>query len=446
MRRHVSPFVFVLVVSAALAVGCGSEASPGPGEPPPATTDPPAAPANYWAELRPAAGTPRSLPARLFPADNWWNLNVSRAPVDPRSATYVSALASVRLSYDWGNNYGFPFITVSGNYPKIRFQGGYYWNESDDVGYPVPLPALTEPGWTEDLSGTISNPVSKGDRHLLIVDVDNQHLFEIYQPFYNATDSPMVMADGRYLQPRQYYCASAAMWDMKTNNTRPDGWTSSDAAGLQALPGLVQYDEVVGADPIGHAHRMTLNMSANTPPLYVWPATHAAGSWSAEHPPLGARFRLKASKDLSGFGPNAQKILQSMKDYGVIFADNGPNGMVSGTNDARWGNYDSPIRTEIVIAFSQITLSDFEVVQLGWRPAVPAITWETPARIVQGAALGATQFNARASVPGTFTYTPAAGTVLPAGTHTLAVTFTPADASTYAVAVARVTLTVNRLP
>ena len=313
-------------------------------------------------------------------------------------------------------------------------------------GTPIPIPALTEPGWTEDISGTISNPVSKGDRHLLIVDVENQHLYEIYQPIYNATDSPMVMADGRYLQPRQYYCASAAMWDLKTNNTRPEGWTSSDAAGLQVLPGLVQYDEVMSADPIAHAHRMTLNMSANTPPLYVWPATHAAGSWSADHPPLGARLRLKASKDISAFGPNAQKILQSMKDYGVIFADNGPNGMVSGTNDARWGNYDSPIRTEIVIAFSQITLGDFEVVQLGWRPAVPAITWETPARVVQGAALGATQSMRGPACRGPSPTLAGCGTVLPAGTHTLTVTFTPADASTYAVAVARVSFTVNRLP
>jgi hypothetical protein len=212
------------------------------------------------------------------------------------------------------------------------------------------------------------------------------------------------------------------------------------------LPGLVQYDEVTGADPITHAHRMTLNMSAKTPPLYVWPATHAAGSWSAEHPPLGARFRLKASKDLSGFGTNAQKILQAMKDYGVIFADNGPNGQVSGTNDARWGSYDSPIRTEIADAFSQITLNDFEVVQLGWRPAVPKVSWQTPASVVLGAVLSSTQLNATASVTGTFTYSPEAGTALPAGIHTLTVTFTPADTSTYAVVVATVSLTVNRLP
>jgi hypothetical protein len=91
-------------------------------------------------------------------------------------------------------------------------------------------------------------------------------------------------------------------------------------------------------------------------------------------------------------------------------------------------------------------LSDFEVVQLGWRPAVPMITWRTPSPLIQGAALSSTQLNATSSVTGTFTYSPAAGTVLPAGTHTLTVTFTPSNASAYAVAVATVTLTVNRLP
>ena len=130
----------------------------------------------YWAENRPPAGTDRSLPTRLFPADNWWNLSISAAPVDAKSPTYIAALAAARLTYDWGNNYGIPYVTVSGDYPKIRFQGGYYWKGSDDVEYPVPIPALTELGWTQDLAGTISNPVWKGDRHLLIVDVDNQYL------------------------------------------------------------------------------------------------------------------------------------------------------------------------------------------------------------------------------------------------------------------------------
>jgi len=329
-------------------------------------------PAGYWTENRPPAGTPRSLPKRLFPADNWWNLNVSQAPVDPKSPDFIKSInlgGNATLRYDWGNNYGLPYVTVSGNYPKVKFQSCSYWNETDQIAYPIPIPALTEPGWTEDLKGTIDNPVSTGDRHLLIVDVDNQYLYEIYQPYRNATGSPVKMPDGTVLKPGAFYCASAAFWDMKTNKTRPDGWTSSDAAGLQVLPGLVQYDEVVGPDPITHAHRITLNFSSSQPPLYVWPATHAAGSWNATNPPLGARLRLKASKDISFAGPHARKVLQAMKDYGVIFADNGGHGMITGTNDARWGDYESPIRVEFASAFSQVSLSDFEVIQLGWRPA-----------------------------------------------------------------------------
>jgi hypothetical protein len=321
----------------------------------------------YWAENRPPAGTAHSLPTRLFPTDNWWNLQVSQAPLAASSASYISGLAGVVPSYDWGHVYGLPYTTVSGNYPKVNFQGGTYWDESDHIGYPIPIPALTQPGWTEDITGTINNPVSTGDRHLLIVDVDNQFLYEIYNPFHNAGSSA-VQWNGVTVQPGAYYCASAAFWDMKTNNTRPDGWTSSDAAGLQVLPGLVQYDEIMGTGPITHAHRFTLNFSANTAPLYVWPATHYAGAYSATHPPLGTRFRLKASKDISFAGPHAQKLLQSMKDYGLIFADNGPNGQITGTNDARWGNYESPIRVEIATALGGLTFNDFEVVQLGWQP------------------------------------------------------------------------------
>jgi hypothetical protein len=117
----------------------------------------------------------------------------------------------------------------------------------------------------------------------------------------------------------------------------------------------------MGPDPITHAHRITLNWSSSQPPLYVWPATHSAGSYSATNPPLGTRLRLKASKDISFAGPHARKVLQAFKDYGVIFADNGGHGMITGTNDPRWGAYDSPIRTEFVYAFNGVSLSDFEV-------------------------------------------------------------------------------------
>ena len=63
--------------------------------------------------------------------------------------------------------------------------------------------------------------------------------------------------------------------------------------------------------------------------------------------------------------------------------------------------------------------------------ATPPLTWRTPAEIIYGAALGDAQLNASASVPGKFNYSPAVGEVLPPGTHTLSVTFTPADSASY---------------
>ena len=398
----------------------------------------PAASQDSWAENRPRAGTSRSLPARLFPADNWWNLRISDAPLDPKSAHYIAGLATVHLSYDWGNNYGSPFTTVSGNHPKVRFSSAAYWNETDhDIGYPIPAAALTEPGWTQDLLGTIANPISAGDRHMLIVDVDNQYLYEIYQPFFNdgAVPKEIPFYPGHFINPGEYWCASAAAWDMKTNKTRPDGWTSGAAAGTQILPGAVQYDEVTGSEPISHALLVTLNGSAKTAPYYVWPATHYApgAAWSAVHPPLGARFRLKSSKDLSGYRPRARKLLQALKDYGLIFTDNGTNGMLGGTNDERWGAFDSDIRMELSIALSGLTFADFEVIELGWRPttdpAAATISWPTPAPIVQGKPLGPDELAATSSVPGSFVYDPPAGSVLPPGVHMLTATFIPASSA-----------------
>jgi sugar lactone lactonase YvrE len=77
------------------------------------------------------------------------------------------------------------------------------------------------------------------------------------------------------------------------------------------------------------------------------------------------------------------------------------------------------------------------------NPSTSTVTWPAPGAIAYGTPLSATQLNATANVPGTFVYSPATGTVLTAGTHTLAVTFTPTDHTDYAKATAKVTLVVN---
>jgi hypothetical protein len=358
-----------------------------------------------WAVNRPAAGTAYSLPTRLFPVDNWWNLNVSAAPLDVRSSALIDFCAGgspdlggnpaldLGLATDWGNNYGMPYCTVSGDHPTIVFAYvGYSGGASGDDtrGFPIPAASITEAGWTEDLAGTIAAPkwlVSTGsyrDRHLLIFDVDNQYLYEIYQPYYNATASPQSgFIDPDYpeygtiypygnttvIQPGTYACQSCSFWDAKTNAYRPLGVTSSDAAGLQVLPGLVQYDEIISGLPITHAHRMCLYSNSSDEPKYVWPATHEAGSWTANHPPLGTRFRLKASYNATGEYAVCQTFIQSLKDYGLIFVDRGGHGQITGTNDTRWGSSSDYPRVQLVDTISRIDFADLEVVQLGWTPA-----------------------------------------------------------------------------
>src|SRR6185369_10125597 len=183
---------------------------------------------------------------------------------------------------------------------------------------------------------------SSGDRHILIVDRDAKQLYELYNVFYDGT---------------QWHAGSGAFFDMNVNGRRPDGWTSADAAGLAILPGLVRYDEVFGSGEIGHALRVTVRATNG----YVFPASHRAGS-TAGALPMGARLRLKASRNLSGFAPEVQKIFRAMQRYGLVVADNGSDMYVSGTYDTRWNN------DVLNPAFRALTAADFEVVTLGYHP------------------------------------------------------------------------------
>ena len=151
---------------------------------------------------------------------------------------------------------------------------------------------------------------------------------------------------------------SGAIFPLDSSARRPDGWTSADAAGLAILPGLVRYDEAYGTDPIRHAFRVTVRATDG----YVYPGSHNAGS-RAGALPMGARLRLKASKDISGYPLAVQRIFQAMKTYGLIVADNGSDMYESGTYDTRWDN------DVLNPAFAAIKASDFEVVQLGWQPS-----------------------------------------------------------------------------
>jgi hypothetical protein len=316
-------------------------------------------------------GGPLPGPLPLLPADNWWNLDISGAPVDSKSSSFISFIGTTRtLHPDFGGDaspgsvdiYGFPYAVVDGAVTKraVLFD---YADESDGVDhstgvsipfYPIPDEAITQAHWIEGGSPGNVDLRSSSDRHLLIVDSVNRYLYELYNVFYDGA---------------RWHAGSGAFFDMKTNTRRPDGWTSADAAGLAILPGLVRYDEVASTAEIRHAFRVTVRATNG----YVYPASHRAGSTTGALP-MGARLRLKSSKSLAGFTPEVQRIFRAMQRYGLIVADNGSDMYISGTYDTRWNN------DVLNPAFRALTAADFEVIALGYVGVSP--TAPTNVRII----------------------------------------------------------------
>ncbi len=311
---------------------------------------------------QPPAPLPSPLP--LFPPDNWWNVDISGAPVQTGSASYISLIGGgTGLHPDFGGNDGTPFGTYGMIYAVVPgtqglqvvdFSNGYP-SESDPgapgrpPGYPIPVGARTEPRWIE---GGQPGGGTSGDRHMIVVDRDNRILYELYATHWNA-------GAGRW------EADSGAIFMLDGNGRRPEGWTSADAAGLAILPGLVRYDETFGSGPIKHAFRVTVDLTKG----HVFPASHTASSSNDPFAlPMGARLRLKATTDISSYPAYVQKIFQAMKTYGLIVADNGSDMYITGAYDTRWDN------GVLNPAFSSLKASDFEVVELGWQPPVATST------------------------------------------------------------------------
>jgi hypothetical protein len=271
-----------------------------------------------------------------FPSDNLWNKNIYATPVDPNSSAIISFIgSSVAIHPDFGaglyngSTMGIPYTVVDSSQPLIPIEFTAYGSESDAGPMPIPL--------TVPIEG-YPNPGS-GDRHVLVLDTNTCFLYELYSSYPQST---------------VWNAASAAVWDLSADEQRPYTWTSADAAGLPIFPGLVRYDEVA-AGAIKHAMRFTVqNSSAGfTPPASHWAATTAA----AYAPPMGMRMRLKSSFDISSFSAANQVILNAMKKYGIIVADNGSSMYISGAPDDRWNNSD-------LHNLGSVTASDFEVIQI----------------------------------------------------------------------------------
>jgi hypothetical protein len=234
----------------------------------------------------------------VFPADNAWNRDISGAPVDPQSDAYVAAISRggdrfLHADFGGGGQYGIPYKVVSQRQRKVPIHFDAYGDESNKGPYPIPLRA----------------PVEKGsDRHVLVLQRGSCKLYELY---------------AAHRSRRGWVAGSGAVFDLRSNALRPDGWTSADAAGLSIYAGLARYAEYAAGD-ITHAIRFTLPCTTNS---RVSPASHTASpsycAGNVNAPPMGLRMRLNASFDISSYKPTAQAFLRAFKRYGLILADNG---------------------------------------------------------------------------------------------------------------------------
>ena len=263
---------------------------------------------------RPAAAGARR--AAVFPATSAWNQRVDKLPVAPNSAAIVSAIgAGDNVHADFGSGLweggpiGIPITVVRGTQAKSRVQFEYA-DESDKGPYPIPANVAIEGG------RSLGRRPARADRRP--------------RPLQALRALRALPDDGG-----GWRAGSGAIFDLRSNKLRPAGWTSADAAGLAILPGLARYEDVAKGR-IDHALRFTVQ---DTRRAYVWPARHFASDKTDPNlPPMGMRFRLKQSYAIAGFPRQARIVLQALKEYGMIVADNGSNWYISGAPHPKWSN------------------------------------------------------------------------------------------------------------
>lgn len=333
------------------------------------------------------------LSSNIFPADNPWNQNISQAPVATNSAAIITKIGNGRFHPDFGQDYrvgdglfGIPYNVVHGNStPKVAVVTSD--GESDNLMCPIPTNAVIE-GDT-DIGPTVGL-ANRGDSHMLVWDEDNNFLYEFY-----LASRPSENADNKW------HAANESVWDTKTNSFRRLGWTSADAAGLPILPGLARPDEGLptsqgGQGIIRHALRMTLP-NAVILNQYLFPASHVANPGNntrSNQPPMGARFRLKSSVNISSMYPQARVIAQALKDYGLIVADNGSAFYLTGTSyspNATNGfalTWDDNDIQDTLHGLKSLWFTNFEVVDL-----TPAVTNVSPNQGAPGTSVVVSGYN-----------------------------------------------------
>lgn len=269
----------------------------------------------------------------MFPAGDPLNQEIVSAPVSPNSAAYIASIGlTAHLHPDFGTNptYGIPYSVVGSSQPEVPIKFTKYRSESDPGPYPIPKGAPIEGGGKN----------GHGDKHVLVLQEGSCMLYELYKA--------RPKGEG-------WTAASGAVFNMRSEALRPEGWTSADAAGLPIMPLLVRYPEVAGGQ-IDHALRVTVPQTQRG---YIHPATHfASSSTSTSLPPMGLRLRLKASYSLASFHGESLIVLEALKRYGLIVADNGSPWFITGAPDPRWNDED-------LEQIKQVPGSEFEAVETG---------------------------------------------------------------------------------
>jgi hypothetical protein len=280
-----------------------------------------------------AAVPPWFAGCRMFPSNNFWNRDISRLGVHRLSKLWLSHMSTSRkLHPDFGPSggvgpdYGIPITVVRSSHPKVSVAFDYA-SESDRVGYPLGTDTRVEGGRN-----------SGGDMHTVVIDQDACRVFETWDTRESNN---------------QWTAGSGATWDLSSNNLRPDTWTSADAAGLPILPGLLRWSEVK-AGKVQHAIRFTTDITTRH---HLWPARHDAGSQATwAYPAMGARFRLKAGFSTAGYSTYARTVIDAMKHYGLVLADNGSPWFFQGEQNAAWP-------PSLIDELKRIPASQFEAVE-----------------------------------------------------------------------------------
>jgi len=288
-------------------------------------------------------------PAPYFPSRSIWTQDVSHAPLDPRSSAIIAWLSDAG---GWGNDnrmqidFGIRVLQSDAKTHMVPISKGSYWISDSDNVTEVPLPAG---GGFEGSSGY--ECLDHGDCHLIVVDRSQGKLYETWRTEYA---DKMLSAD------------FVVAWNL--NRVYPpsglgDQCASADAAGFPIAPLLFNADEIA-LGSINHAIRFTLPPPRIRAHYFVHPATHAANpSGPVDAPPMGARFRLKASYDVSQLTPEAQVVARAMQKYGMFLADGGNIALTAQSDqdtDMKYSdlNFDSH-------SLRALKVTDFEVVDGG---------------------------------------------------------------------------------